>query len=163
MKQRIKNKQKYFLLSYKPKYNFAIDKYIRTPEISQILVINGALAVAGSNFNRVKINGNNIPTVLPTITMRTIVNETTGIISGARQEAIIETPIPIVIPKSNHTAISLPNRYSQSLTRTSPFPRARITNVAACDPALPPLSISKGRKNTKETIDSITLSKREIA
>ena len=134
-----------------------------TPEISAIVVINGALAVAGSNLSRVKIKGNSIPIMLPAITTIVMVSATTGIISGARQVATIETPTAMVIPSSRETISSFPNRYTQSFPRTSPFANARIIRVADCDPALPPLSINKGKKNIRETIVSITLSKRDIA
>ena len=126
-------------------------------------VISGALAVAGSNFSRVKMKGNNIPIMLPTTTIRAIVSETTGMMSGARQVATIETPIAMVNPSNRETASSFPNRYTQSFPRTSPFANARIIRVADCDPAFPPLSINKGKKNIKATIDSITLSKRDMA
>lgn len=131
--------------------------------MSHMVVINGALAVAGSNLRRVKTKGNSMPTTLPTTTIRTIVSDTTGIISGARHDATTETPTAIVRPSRSATANSLLNKRTQSLPRTSPFPSDRIISVADCEPAFPPLSIRRGRKNTNETMDSITVSKRDIA
>ena len=122
-----------------------------TPIISEMVVIMGALAVAGSNFIRVKIRGNSMPIILPTITVASMVRATTGMISGARQIATSETPVAIVIPRSNETANSLLNNRIQSCRRTSPMARARIISVADCDPAFPQLSISRGRKNTRAT------------
>src|SRR5690554_4182278 len=98
--------------------------------MSHIVVISGALAVAGSSLSRVNINGKSIPTTLPTITISIIVNDTTGIISGARHEATTETATAIVRPINKTTASSLLNKYTQSLPRTSPLPRDRIISVA---------------------------------
>lgn len=78
--------------------------------MSHMVVINGALAVAGSNLRRVKTKGNSMPTTLPTTTIRTIVSDTTGIISGARQDATTETLTAIVRPRRRATANSLLNK-----------------------------------------------------
>ncbi len=76
--------------------------------ISAIDVMRGALAVAGSNFNLVNMNGIVRPTRLPAITARIIVRATTRMISGALKLAIRETPRAIVIPSRNETMNSLP-------------------------------------------------------
>ena len=71
--------------------------------------MSGALAVAGSTLNFVKINGSNIPITLPAITINIIVIISTTVISGARNEESKATPIAIVIPSNKDTKNSLPN------------------------------------------------------
>src|SRR5690625_316469 len=102
-----------------------------TPTISQIDVIKGALAVAGSIFNFLKINGNDIPITLPTTTISAIVNETTIAMSNPpRINPTVETAKAIVKPIAADTTISFVNILNQSLIFTSPTAIARITNVA---------------------------------
>ena len=121
--------------------------------------MRGALAVAGSIFNFVKINGSNIPIRLPTITINVIVIASTNIISGARKADTKLTPKAMVKPKSKETMSSLPNNLVQSRSFTSPIAKALIISVADCEPALPALSISSGRKNTRDKVFSSIFSK----
>jgi hypothetical protein len=65
----------------------------------------------------------------------------------------------MVIPRADATASSLPSSHTQSRTTTSPVASARTANVAAWAPALPPLSMSSGRKNTSATTASMVCSK----
>ena len=121
--------------------------------------MSGALAVAGSIFNFVKIKGSNIPIRLPTITINVIVMASTSMISGARNVETKLTPKAIVKPKSRDTKISFPNNFVQSFICTSPIASALIISVADCEPAFPPLSISNGRKNTNDKVFASTSSK----
>ena len=93
-------------------------------------VISGALAVAGSSFNVVKINGSNIPIKLPVTTIKTIVSDATQIISGDRMLAIRATPTAMVTPNKSDTNNSLPINLYQSESSTSPVASERIIKVA---------------------------------
>ncbi len=83
--------------------------------------MSGALAVAGSIFILVKINGKSIPIRLPIITVNTIVKETTTIIPGDLNQAMAATPTAIVNPRNNETITSLPINKYQSDNLTSPM------------------------------------------
>src|SRR5699024_7500478 len=94
-------------------------------------VINGPLAVAGSNFNISNTNGKDIPIKLPTMTITIIVKATTT----AASQPPPTTPIPataaaIVTPISATTESSLVIILNQSLFFTAPEVIARITSVA---------------------------------
>lgn len=121
--------------------------------MSAIEVINGALAVAGSIFILVKINGISSPIKLPVTTIKIIVRDTTIIISGDLKLATSATPTAIVTPNKSETANSFAINLYQSVSFTSPTAKERIIKVADCAPAFPPLSIKSGKKKTKETAD----------
>lgn len=57
----------------------------------------------------------------------------------------------MVSPSEPATSSSRPNSLPQSRTPTSPVAMPRTVRVAAWAPALPPLPISSGRKNTSAT------------
>ena len=122
-------------------------------------VIKGAEAVAGSILSLVKMNGSSMPMRLPTITMAVMVIPSTSMISGARNADTRLTPRAIVRPKSKDTINSFPSSLVQSRSCTSPIARALIISVADWEPAFPPLSISKGRKNTSDRVLASTSSK----
>src|SRR5699024_6020404 len=115
-------------------------------------VINGPLAVAGSNFNLSNTNGKDIPIKLPTMTITIIVKATTTATSKPpRTTPITENTAAIITPIKAATESSLVNILNQSLSFTSRVVSAQRTRVADREPALPPLSINNGKKNTNAT------------
>lgn len=76
---------------------------------------------------------------------------------------IVETASAIVKPSAAATSTSLSNSAPQSDALTSPVASARTINVADCEPALPLLSISNGRKNTSATFAAMVSSKLAMA
>src|SRR5699024_7818823 len=134
-----------------------------TPTMSSIDVINGALAVAGSKFNLLKIKGMDIPIKLPTTTITVIVRATTTAISmPPLNTPTLATASAIVSPKATETEISLTNIFSQSFILISPTAIERIMSVAEWKPALPPLSTNNGNKNTIAIFKAMTTSKLAI-
>src|SRR5690625_5741432 len=86
-----------------------------TPRPSQMLVISGAEALAGSILNFVNMNGRDIPIRHPTKTIKTMVSETTRATSTPpRQNPMTETATAMESPSSSATASSLPNILNQS-------------------------------------------------
>ncbi len=78
------------LLFQNPKNHAAIEKYTITPQMSDKVVTKGALAVAGSIINLVKMKGNKRPIKLPIMTVTIIDRPTTAIICGALKLAIAD-------------------------------------------------------------------------
>src|SRR5690625_7159268 len=96
-------------------------------------VINGPLAVAGSNFNLSNTNGKDITIKLPTITITIIVKATTTATSKPpRTTHITETAADIVTPIKAATESSLENILNQYLIFTSPIVISLIKSVADC-------------------------------
>src|SRR5699024_11714242 len=106
-------------------------------------VINGLLALAGSNVNLSNTNGKDIPIKLATMTITIIVKATTTTTSTPpRTTPITETAAAIVTPIKAATESSLVNILNHSLIFTSPSVIARIRSGADGEPPLPPLSIN---------------------
>src|SRR5690625_2305387 len=94
-------------------------------------VINGPLAVAGSNFNLLYTTDKDVPNKLPTLTITIIVKSSTTETSiPPRTTPITETAAANVTPIKATTESSLVNILNQSLIFTSPIVIARITSVA---------------------------------
>src|SRR5690625_6477440 len=92
-------------------------------------VINGPLAVAGSNFNLSNTNGKDIPIKLPTMTITIIVKATTTATSKPpRTTPITETAAAIVTPIKAATESSLVNILNQSLIFTSDRKSTRLNS-----------------------------------
>src|SRR5699024_752740 len=131
-----------------------------TPDASQIEVISGALALAGSKPKRLSKNGKLMPIKQPISTIATMLNDTTNATSGPpRYQPISDTAAAMVRPKAMATTLSRPSSLNQSAIRTSPVASARTISVEDCEPALPPLSTNNGKKNTSTRFAAIMSSK----
>ncbi len=74
-----------------------------------------------------------------------------------------QTARPMVVPRAAETSSSLPQSFNQSRVCTSPVARARTMSVDDWAPALPPLAMTRGRKNTRATTVSMAASNRAMA
>src|ERR1043166_795446 len=144
-----------------------------SPVTSTNVATNGAEEAAGSNPSRRNRNGNIEPASVPHITTPTSATPTviaTGSQCGpykfenADHSEIRRKPIePRIAPSASPASNSRRITRHQSRNVTSPSAIARMINVAACEPELPPLEMINGTNNASTTARAISCSKNPIA
>src|SRR6202521_3533726 len=83
---------------------------------------------------------------------------------NADQAVIRRNPmVPRIVPRARPASTSRRMTRHQSRTYTSPSAIARMTNVVACEPELPPLEMISGTNSARTTAFSISLSKNPMA
>ena len=127
------------------------------------VVMSGELAVAGSSFSFLSSSGMQTPIRLPRITTRNMLRPTTRPKANPPlQIPMPQATSPVVKPRAVDTPASLRRSEAQSFVRISPTAMARIMRVADWEPALPPLSIKRGRKKTRGTRAAMVASNRAM-